>query len=222
MLKNREGMAEVRLTEPGIALYGALHSASSTLLSIELITVPRAPGIVRCGMEAEVHYAHGGSVFASVTSVQGLTDSHLDLTIVHRARPSSRRSIRRAPCDIPVQYRVVRPDGRTGAWMECSAEDISAGGIGLLIPSGVEIPRRIEMRFFLPIVTAVPTEHRRLHSPDSAALTDPHPFKAFGRVVHCRPSTYGRMRAGTAFSGIASSDRDRLARFVESVTLKAP
>lgn len=221
MLTKRDGVAEVRFTDTGIALFGAIRSASCSSLSIELITAPRRAGIVKSGSEAEVFYAHGGTLFVSVSSVQSITESTVELALVHGPRPTPRRTVRRARCDVPVQYRAIRADGRTGAWMECAAEDISPGGIGLVFPEGVEVPRRVELRFFLPLLAAAPAEHRRLSTVDDLAATDPHPYKATGRIVHCRPTTYGRTRAGTAFSVISSSDRGRLAKFVETVALHA-
>lgn len=211
---NRQGIAEIRFGDMGIALYGSIRDLSSSTISVELITMPRDPLALANGTETEFLYSNADVTYASVATVDSLDAGRLELTVKNRPQPISRRNNRRAKCDMPVQYRALRSDGRVGAWMECTADDISTGGIGLLFPGGVEIPRRLETRFVLPTVQALPSGHSRLIMANTLASTDHRPMKATGRVTHSRPMPYGRIRAGVVFNAIALADIERIAAYM--------
>jgi len=123
---------------------------------------------------------------------------------------------------MPVQYRAIRPDGRMGAWMECTAEDVSCGGIGLIFEPGIAIPRRLQVKFVLPPVSSLSNTKSE---DDSVAVIrgfyDDPPIKAAGRVVHTQPRPETRIHAGVAYTVITSQERDRIARFVESLSAHA-
>jgi c-di-GMP-binding flagellar brake protein YcgR len=220
-LAGHEGIAEVRLAGTGVSLYGRIQSISRSAAALRLLTTPCDPLLAPPGFEAELLYLQDRAVFASIVRVEALDGDRLTLSLVHAPAPTRRRVNSRVRCEFPVHYRAVRSDGHTGAWMECSAEDVSTGGIGLLFPSGVEIPRRLELRFVLPQLASPAAEHVRRGHGDVLGTSDSGTVKAVGRVTHCRPSTYGRVRCGTAFCAISAEERERLARFTDSLTLLA-
>jgi c-di-GMP-binding flagellar brake protein YcgR len=216
-----DGIAEVRLAGTGVSLYGKIANLSISAATLQLITAPCDPLLTPPGFEAELLYLQDRVVFASVVRIEALDGNKLALSLVNVPRPVKRRVNSRVRCDFAVHYRAVRADGHMGAWMECRAEDVSTGGIGLVFPPAIEIPRRVELRFVLPQISQSPADVVRRGNADVINTPETGLIKAVGRVTHCRPSTYGRVRCGTAFCAIASEERERLARFTGSLTLLA-
>jgi len=174
------------------------------------------------GNEAEIVYSAGGALYTAVVIFTGWNNGQLSMEYRTDSRPAPRRTKSRIRCEMPVQYRAVRPDGRMGAWLECTAEDVSCGGIGLIFESGIPIPRRIQVAFVLPPVSSL--SGGRGENENVAVIRgfyDEPPIKAAGRVVHTQPRPESRIHAGVAYSVIASHERDRIARFVESLAVHA-
>ncbi len=217
-------MAEIRVGDHGIAIYGQLLSTDDDTLTVNLLTIPRDQGMIRQGDEAEVVYFARGTLFTAVVAIAGWQNNQLVLGIRSEAKPAPHRTRARVRYHMPVQYRAVRPDGRMGAWLECEAEDIGGGGIGLVFEAQTSIPRRMEVRFLLPAISSAKSSTRIHLDSGSVILShqqDDRPIKAVGRVVHTHPRARGRVHIGLAYSVIAPQERDRIVRFVESLSAKA-
>jgi hypothetical protein len=218
----RDGLVEIRLGEQGVCLYGQIANQTAGSLTVTLITTPCDSYVLSTGNEAEIVYSAGGALYTAVVIFTGWSNGQLSLEYRTESRPAPRRTKSRIRCEMTVQYRAVRPDGRMGAWLECTAEDVSCGGIGLIFEPGIPIPRRIQVKFVLPPVSSLSGSKQE---DDSVAVIrgfyDEPPIKAAGRVVHTQPRTESKIHAGVAYTVITSQERDRIARFIESLAVHA-
>jgi hypothetical protein len=214
----QHGLAELRLGTSGVALFGALRTAELPTFTVDLVTLPANPAMVRSNSASELLFYLEGTLYTSAVRVRSLEGTRMELVLAQKPSPMGRRGTSRAKCKVLVQFRTLRPDGHAGAWQECFTDDMGAGGAGLVVDAKAEIPRRIEMRFFLPAAQATAHDDPRLAQADQA-LGEASPVRAIGKVTHCRRHSNDRVRYGTMFNVISAEDRERIARFVENTEL---
>lgn len=213
-----ENMAEVKLMPYGISLYGTIVQMNEQSVIVRLLTVPRAAELVQQGTEAEIVCTHEGRVTSAAACVLGTRGDDLALAIQRaQAGSSQRRATPRVECEVPVQYRAIRSDGRTGAWLDGTVCDLSVGGLGIVLPARAEVPKRLEVLFLLPNEHSHGRGITRTYADDGSvilqAADDDRPIRAVARTAHARTLPDGRTRVGICFITMAPADKQRLVRF---------
>ena len=218
---DHKNLAEIRLTQHQISLYGMIMQSSPSQVGLRLVTAPLMDGLLTAGMPVELVQNQLNSFHSAAASLVNLQGPDILLSLVEELKPTQRRATTRVDCEIPAQYRAIRTDGRMGAWQDGIIADLSVGGVKMVLPPRVEVPKRMEILFFLPHETTAGKSTARMYQDDgscilSAGETD-RPLRATARAAHCRPMSDGRLQVGIAFSVIAGADKERIARFVEAV-----
>src|SRR5579862_6192093 len=209
-------LVEIKLLRFGISLFGHLAQDNEAQLAVRLLTLPKLPALVNRGHEVEVISITPGAAFSAVATIAGAQDDEVVLAVQERQADVQRRVAKRKAVTAPVQYRAVRTDGRMGAWLDAEILDLGTGGVGLLLDHGAEVPKRLEMMFYLPGDLASTKAGARTYADDGSVIlnvsTDERCLRVIGRSAYCRAHTDGRVRVGVAFTVITTEDKQRIER----------
>lgn len=157
--------AQITFPESGLSILGNVSQITPQQIVLQMVTLPPDRSCLRVGVEARIALVVKGAQYILQTRLNACHKDTLTFSVAERSVPAEER--RRSPrrCfEQSVTYRPVDDNGYAGSWRAANVLDISAGGMRLEIPMGVEPPESVEILYSL------------FHE-------DQQPIKAMARVV---------------------------------------
>ncbi len=170
-------------------------------------------------------------MYTAATKVAGEKHGVVRLLFTAGVQSVPRRRHARVAIALDVNYRLVQDTGCFGSWRCGISTDVSFGGMGLIIESGYEAPRNIEVIFTLPDHSPESqlgaaqggedqSEILKLMAPNRSATqrgqTKEKPIRASARVCTQHPLPDGRTALGLSFTSVPPADQVRLERFLNA------
>jgi hypothetical protein len=220
-VSDHSSLAQIHLPFLGLALRGTVTNLQPPNVTIHLQETPQRAEAVTKGLCAAFLVLIKGQIHAAKARIVSCGPDQIALTLETAPRILQRRHGKRHACNLDVAYRVLHSDGNFGPWQEGVAKDIGLTGMCLHIEPRLDVPRRLELKFFLE----TPAESVG----DSAAICDKRgrrflplsenpPFHALARVCHSYPTEKG-FALGMAFCQLSPVQRLNLAAFTSETLL---
>ena len=230
-MEKQPATAALRFVAQDESLYGTVTSMSAKDINVRLHSPPVSNELFATGTGAGLIVLARDTMFSTATEVAAEHDGVVRLLFTAGVRTVQRRRHSRVAIELGVSFRLVQEDGCFSSWRSGFGTDISSGGICLVIATGFETPRNIEMLFMLPDLSPesqiggavgahADIELLRLVAANRpATLRTPNkerPLKTNARVCNHRILPDGQSALGLAFTTLSPGDQIRLARFLNA------
>jgi hypothetical protein len=230
-LEKQPAVAELRFTAQGVSLYGTVMEMSAEDIAVRLHAGPASRDLFLKDNVVEMIVVARNTMFMASTRVLGVKNGLLQLGFLAPVRTVQRRNALRVPIELDVSFRPIQDHGCFGLWKHGVSTDISSGGMCLLIPPGIEVPRKTETLFMLPnsegeyelaSVRCADDGIEMLKTFEEIRLeplripTKDSPLKATARVSNRIPRAEGYIALGLTFTLLSPADQIRLARFLSA------
>lgn len=230
-MDNQPATAALRFADQLESLYGTVTHMSQQDINIRLHAPPSPSILFATGTGAGLIVLARDMMYTTATEVVAAKHGDVRLQFTSGITATQRRRHIRVAYELGVSYRLIQDNGCYGSWRNGFSRDISSGGMCLVIETGFEVPRHIEMLFMLPdqssdsLIEGVASgpgngDILKLVAPNRpSAVRTPNkerPVKALARVSNHRMLADGRLALGLAFSTVSPADELRLTRFLNA------
>jgi c-di-GMP-binding flagellar brake protein YcgR len=142
-------MVTVRFLE-GLRLMGGVKKLNRQEIRIEAWGHTGVPDLSGKDPLAQILIATGEALFVAEGHLTEQRDSQLVFAFRTPPQKVQRRRHRRIKCTMPVLVRSLSAEGFHGSWQQGEGQDISIGGMKVLIPRRSVPPKTVDVRFYLP------------------------------------------------------------------------
>lgn len=178
----------VGLTGENICGYGHATQPSTERLTLLMKTGASADAPFPQGQLIALTALAEGCISLLTGEVVSFEDRHLTLTLHTGGRTVFRRSSQRLSCSVPIEFRGGTVE-TLSPWQQATVNNMSMGGMSILFPAGVHVPKEIEVRF-----------------PSQKIGSDSRPISLFAQILRRRPLPNGKLECGVSYTKVVSSD----------------
>ena len=231
-MEQQSAMAVLRFPAQDASLHGTVTSMSTQDINVRLNSSPLPDNLFAKGTCADLVVLARDLMYTAATEVMAEKHGIVRLQFTTGVHTVPRRRHARVAVALEVNFRIVQDTGCFGSWRRGVTKDISFGGMCLVIETGFEAPRNIEVIFALPNYSiesqleAAPggEEHSEILKlvalNRSAAQRAPNnkekPIRTSARVCKHFLLPEGRTALGLAFTAVNPADQVRLERFLNA------